>query len=350
MKIIQIEERNKKIEEQSKNLQKSNKKLEEQDKKFMNIQAIIEEKRNMLINKQEKLAKVAKHNQFLDTVKSDYLKYYNYITQQKREQIQAMELLNTYIKDLSETGELTKQNMEDAKTEQEKIMNEFSFSPKLFEGISKEQQQTLANYAQITAGGVIKIEGQDFNKLDNSQMQKILSNIQGSGSELKYKDEKGGKTATESNIDSIQRNLSATENVILANNQLTNAFSMATLKAGNFSNSLEGYTGVISAALASVKTVLDKSVEGGTKIFDDLKTSFSPGEKETFLDRINEYTTAVSKDRFIKVEGNPTIDVKVTGLDAGVSDVVKTYIANELAKSIKVTASDSSGYSVGAPG
>ena len=233
---------------------------------------------------------------------------------------------------------------------QEKIMNEFNFSPKLFEGISKEQQQTLANYAQITAGGVIKIEGQDFNKLDNSQMQKILSNIQGSGSELKSKGEmKDGKlvTATESNIDSIQRNLSATESVILANNQLTNAFSMATLQAGNFSTSLEGYTGVIGAALTSVKTVLDKSVEGGTKIFGDLKTSFSAGEKDTFLDRINEYTTAVSKDRFIKVEGNPTIDVKVTGLDAGVSDVVKTYVANEIAKSIKVTASDSSGYSVG---
>jgi hypothetical protein len=233
---------------------------------------------------------------------------------------------------------------------QEKIMNEFNFSPKLFEGISKEQQQTLANYAQITAGGVIKIEGQDFNKLDNSQMQKILSNIQGSGSELKYKGEmKDGKpvTATESNIDSIQRNISATENVILANNQLTNAFSMATLNAGNFSTSLEGYTGVIVAAQTSVKTVLDKSVESGTKILGDLKTSFSAGEKDTFLDRINEYTTAVSKDRFIKVEGNPTIDVKVTGLDAGVSDVVKTYVANEIAKSIKVTASDSSGYSVG---
>ena len=233
---------------------------------------------------------------------------------------------------------------------QEKIMNDFSFSPKLFEGISKEQQQTLANYAQITAGGVIKIEGQDFNKLDNSQMQKILSNIQGSGSELKSKGEmKDGKlvTATESNIDSIQRNLSATESVILANNQLTNAFSMATLKAGNFSTSLEGYTGVIGAALTSVKTVLDKSVEGGTKILGDLKTSFSAGEKDTFLDRINEYTTAVTKDRFIEVKGNPIIDVKVTGLDAGVSDVVKTYVANEIAKSIKVTASDSSGYSVG---
>lgn len=110
MKIIQIEEKNKNFKEQ--------------DNKFMNIQSIIESKRNMLINKQQNLAKIAKQNKFLDNVKSDYLKYYNYISQQKREQIQAMELLNTYIKDLSETGQLTKQNMEDAKAEQEKIMNE----------------------------------------------------------------------------------------------------------------------------------------------------------------------------------------------------------------------------------
>jgi hypothetical protein len=98
--------------------------LQEEDKKFMDIQAVIEAKRNMLINKQQKLKKIAKQNEFLDTVKNDYLKYYNYITQQKREQIQAMELLNTYITDLSETGQLTKHNMEDAKVEQEKIMNE----------------------------------------------------------------------------------------------------------------------------------------------------------------------------------------------------------------------------------
>jgi len=98
--------------------------VEEKDKKFMDIQAVIEAKRNMLINKQKKLSKITKQNQFLDMVKSDYLKYYNYITQQKRDQIQAMELLNTYIKDLSDTGKLTKQNMEDAKVEQDKILKE----------------------------------------------------------------------------------------------------------------------------------------------------------------------------------------------------------------------------------
>ena len=230
---------------------------------------------------------------------------------------------------------------------QEKIMNEFSFSPKLFEGISKEQQETLANYAQITAGGVIKIEGQDFNKLDNTQMQKILSNIQGSGSELKYKGEmKDGKlvTATESNIDSIQKNLSATESVILANNQMTNAFSMATLQAGNFSEGLEKYTGVIVTAQDKVTAIVNAGYKKGEEVFSQIKSA-SPSDGLVKL--LNEFVGKMSEDKFIKVTGNPIIDVKVTGLDAGVSDVVKTYVANEIAKSIKVTASDSSGYSVG---
>ena len=230
---------------------------------------------------------------------------------------------------------------------QEKIMNEFSFSPKLFEGISKEQQETLANYAQITAGGVIKIEGQDFNKLDNTQMQKILSNIQGSGSELKYKGEmKDGKlvTATESNIDSIQRNLSATESVILANNQMTNAFSMATLQAGNFSEGLEKYTGVIVTAQDKVTAIVNAGYKKGEEVFSQIKSASSD---EDLVLALNSFVGKMSEDKFIKVTGNPIIDVKVTGLDAGVSDVVKTYVANEIAKSIKVTASDSSGYSVG---
>ena len=117
--------------------------VEEKDKRFMDIQALIEAKRNMLINKQQKLAKLTKQNKFLDTIKRDYMKYYNYITQQKREQIQAMELLNTYIKDLSESGKLSKQNMEDAKAEQEKVMNEVN-------SIKKNLDNIISNINQIT--------------------------------------------------------------------------------------------------------------------------------------------------------------------------------------------------------
>ena len=96
----------------------------EKDQKFMQIQQLIEVKRNMLLQKQHKLNKISKQNEFLDSIKNDYFKYYQYISQQKREQIQALELLNYYIKDLTETGNLTKHNIEDAKSEQENILKE----------------------------------------------------------------------------------------------------------------------------------------------------------------------------------------------------------------------------------
>ena len=96
----------------------------EKDQKFLYMQQMIEQKRNMLLEKQRYLKKAAKQNQFLEVVKNDYAKYYNYIAQQKREQIEAFELLNKYIEDLNATNKLSKYNMEDAKTEQQKIMSE----------------------------------------------------------------------------------------------------------------------------------------------------------------------------------------------------------------------------------
>ena len=98
--------------------------LVKRDEQFMKIQQLIEAKRNMLINKQKKLRFVTKQNKFLDAVKSDYTKYYNYIAQQKREQIQALNVLKDYIKDLTDSGKLTKYNIEDAKEEQNKILKE----------------------------------------------------------------------------------------------------------------------------------------------------------------------------------------------------------------------------------
>jgi hypothetical protein len=218
---------------------------------------------------------------------------------------------------------------------QEKIISEFKFKPQ-FEGLSEEQQQTLASYAQIQKGGVVTIEGKDISGLSNEKVKEVLSNLQGSGSEL--------KNNTDANIDSIQKNLSSTEAVTLANNQLSNAFAMSTLKAGDFSKGLESYTGIIVKAQDKANETLNKTYAGGSAVLTDVKSQFPA---DSLITAIGDYTKAVSQQKFIEVKGNPTIDVKVTGLDAGVSDVVKTYVANEIAKSIKVTASDSSGYSVG---
>jgi hypothetical protein len=103
---------------------KENHNLVEKDEQFLQIQNLIDDKRNMLLNKQKQFRFITKQNRFLDAVKNDYSKYYNYIADQKQEQIKALELLNGYINDLTVSGELSKHNIDDAKMEQNNILKE----------------------------------------------------------------------------------------------------------------------------------------------------------------------------------------------------------------------------------
>jgi hypothetical protein len=98
--------------------------LVKNDEKLLQIEELIDSKRRMLLEKQKKIRFIAKQNRFLDAVKNDYVKYYNYIAQQKQDQIKALQLLDNYIHDLSRSGQLSKHNIEDAKVEQNKILKE----------------------------------------------------------------------------------------------------------------------------------------------------------------------------------------------------------------------------------
>lgn len=98
--------------------------IRENDNRFIQIQELIDAKRAMLINKQKKIRFISKQNRFLDAVKNDYENYYEYISQQKKDQVTALQILDEYIKDLTLSGKLTKQNIEDAKEEQRKILKE----------------------------------------------------------------------------------------------------------------------------------------------------------------------------------------------------------------------------------
>ena len=94
------------------------------DDEFLQLHMVIETKRNMLLNKQKMIQRIAKQNVFLEQVKNDYMNYNNYIVKQKQDQMQALGLLNTYIKDLSTSGLLSENNIKDAKEEQNKIKRE----------------------------------------------------------------------------------------------------------------------------------------------------------------------------------------------------------------------------------
>ena len=98
--------------------------LASKDDKFIKIQELINLKRKMLLDKQVKYKKISKQNHFLEEIKNDYSNYSNYIMKQKQEQIQALEILNNYVRDLTNSGNLSKQNVKDAKYEQKKIIKE----------------------------------------------------------------------------------------------------------------------------------------------------------------------------------------------------------------------------------
>jgi len=98
--------------------------LAERDKCLMNLESQIEAKKNNLIEKQKIINKNIKFNQLLEHIRNDYLKYYDYIIQQKREQIQAMNILNNYIRELKISGNLSVNNIKDANYEEKKILNE----------------------------------------------------------------------------------------------------------------------------------------------------------------------------------------------------------------------------------
>jgi len=98
--------------------------LKERNTQFLQIQQLIEAKRDLLYNKQKKLKSIQKQNEFLGVVRDDYRKYQDFISKQKADQIQALQIINGYLNDLTETGELSKYNIEDAKAEQKKIMGE----------------------------------------------------------------------------------------------------------------------------------------------------------------------------------------------------------------------------------
>ena len=120
--------------------------LASKDQQFVQLQQLIDLKRKMLLDKQIKYKKISKQNHFLEEIKNDYSNYSNYIMKQKQEQIQALEILNNYVRDLTNSGNLSKQNVKDAKYEQKKIIKELkSIKHNLDEVIQNNNDVVVVN-------------------------------------------------------------------------------------------------------------------------------------------------------------------------------------------------------------
>ena len=100
--------------------------LAERDNYLVQIEAQIEAKRNLLLGKRKFLENTLMENQFLEGVKNDYHKYYDYIAKQKMDELRAMGILKQYTDDLIMSTQLTEQGIKQTKQDQQDIMNEMT--------------------------------------------------------------------------------------------------------------------------------------------------------------------------------------------------------------------------------
>jgi SMC interacting uncharacterized protein involved in chromosome segregation len=115
--------------------------LAERDLYLVHIDTLMDEKRKMLLEKQKTLQQTAKENEYLEMVRNDYRKYYNHIVKQKEDQINAMNYLKQYIDEIMVDGKLTDTDLENAKMEQDELIQEMADIKSKMDEITQVQQE-----------------------------------------------------------------------------------------------------------------------------------------------------------------------------------------------------------------
>jgi len=114
--------------------------LAERDLNISQLEEEIKLKKELLLKKKKDLKEKAKMNDFLDVVKEDYKKYYNYIIEEKQKQIRALTVLNEYLNDLVRTERVVDGQMRTAKYDQNDINKEIAKIQKELDGIIQENK------------------------------------------------------------------------------------------------------------------------------------------------------------------------------------------------------------------
>lgn len=98
--------------------------LAERDMRLSQIESLITNKKMLLVKKRKDLDEKEKSNEYLSGVKQDYNKYYNYIVEQKQQQLNTLNILKEYLDDLSQTEKLVDRQLYTVKHDRKDILNE----------------------------------------------------------------------------------------------------------------------------------------------------------------------------------------------------------------------------------
>jgi len=211
---------------------------------------------------------------------------------------------------------------------QEQIIGKLNLNPNIA-GMSDEEKETLANYAQLQKGGVVTIKGQEIGGLDSKSISEIMTGLQGKGSQLNSEADK--------NVQMMQSNMSAQEASTVQTNLFSNAIALSVLKIGDFSKTLDTVTAAQTQVISSIRAA---TVGGETA--DKLVKSFETNITETSLlikSALDTFTSAKIKSEAptapLTVTGAAKIEVDVKGLDLKFADAIKPAIVDAVLEEMK---------------
>jgi len=98
--------------------------LADRDFYLEQIESQIKAKKEFLLSKKKILNETLEENKFLENVKKDYNKYFQYVVEDKKKQQEAMKTLSNYLDNLIVSGKLTEKDIKQSKKDQQAILKE----------------------------------------------------------------------------------------------------------------------------------------------------------------------------------------------------------------------------------
>jgi hypothetical protein len=214
----------------------------------------------------------------------------------------------------------------------EKILS--GFKGVAFDGMSDEDKQTLVNISEVGKGGEIKIGGKGLEELNQAPqtLTKLLEQVQNKGNQL---------STDKSNIEVVQSQMSANEQLTTATNQLNTMFASTIITTDNFSKGLDN----MANNMTKVGGSMDAFVTKNSVLMTGAYNTALKGSDAIDLAVKTATGGAISEKGLEKpIDIKQEITVKVEGLDVDYANIIKPIIKDYLESRLKKVALKS-GYS-----
>ena len=215
----------------------------------------------------------------------------------------------------------------------EKILS--GFKGVAFDGMSEEDKQTLVNISEVGKGGEIKIGGKGLEELNRSPetLTKLLEQVQNKGNQL---------STDKSNVDVVQSQMSANEQLTTSTNQLNTMFASTIITTDKFSVGLDTMANQLTQVGGTMNNFVTKNSDVMTGAYNKVLTDLP----KTIDDLVKNATGGVTEGKALEkpIEVNQVVTIKAEGLDVDFANIIKPIIKDYLESRIKKVALKS-GYS-----